>query len=207
MQWFDQVVDDKAGRAARVAARLGMAWQLSNEDMDRLRFPARLGRDARSSELGDSDWPALQARLAAAADAGLAEAFSRLGYYLDERGESDKAHAVYERGAQAGCPISIANCAQNYQEGICVAQDSARAFALWSQAADLGDAKSMHDCGVLAWKGEGVPQDLRRARTFFQRAVAAGLQVCVLSVPSVAGNGSVGCVCTALGRASQSWVA
>jgi TPR repeat protein len=116
--------------------------------------------------------------LEAAVDAGLAAAYSRLGYYLDEHGEeADKAQALYERGALTGCTLCLSNWAHNAWEGACAPKDKARALALWSQAADLGDAQSTFECAHILMFGDGVPKDEARARTFLERAVAAGMLI------------------------------
>jgi TPR repeat protein len=158
------------GRVRPAAARLGMARNVDSAHMEQLRFPPYIGRDAEGTE----DASAVRERMQAAMDAGLVSSFSNFGFWLDQRGEGDKAHAVYERGAQAGCPISGFNAALNFYRGKLVPEDTPRAFALWSQAADLGDAQSMYDCGDLLATGAGVPKDLFAARKFFQRAAAAG---------------------------------
>jgi TPR repeat protein len=169
MHWLARLFDDDA----KVAARLGFAWQVSHDEMNHLCFPSWLGRDPTAVEV-EQNWELVRARLDLAADAGLAEAYSRLGYYLDEHGEESKAQELYERGARAGCRICIANLAQNAYDGQSVPKDRARAFALWSQAADLGDAESMLECGDMAWRGD-VAVDLPLAKKFFERAVAAGM--------------------------------
>jgi soluble lytic murein transglycosylase-like protein len=62
-----------------------------------------------------------------------------------------------------------------YEHGNGVAQDGARAVALYCQAARLGDAASQYDLGWMYAYGRGVSRDDALAAFFFQLAAAQGV--------------------------------
>ena len=53
-------------------------------------------------------------------------------------------------------------------------RDPAKAADAYQHAVDLGDAGSLVKLGRLCGSGDGVPADFRRAKGFFERAVAGG---------------------------------
>ena len=71
--------------------------------------------------------------------------------------------------ADAGDAAALCNLAILYKDGIYVAQDFGRAFALFSQAAEAGDQKAQYALGYFYMKGLGpVAQDYQKAVAYFQ---------------------------------------
>jgi TPR repeat protein len=74
-------------------------------------------------------------------------------------------------------PIAATPAAADpYQDGKAawLAQDYARAWALWKPLADQGNPDGENGIGILFDEGEGVPADSAAAETWFRRAEAHG---------------------------------
>jgi TPR repeat protein len=67
---------------------------------------------------------------------------------------------------------SLTDTANAYFTGKGVAQDDARAAALYQEAADMGDARAMHNLGFMYAEGRGVPQDEFKAIDLYRAAMA-----------------------------------
>jgi TPR repeat protein len=55
-----------------------------------------------------------------------------------------------------------------------VAAESAANIAKWRKAAEQGDAKAQFNLGILYAKGQGVPQDYKRAAQWYRKAAEQG---------------------------------
>ena len=71
-------------------------------------------------------------------------------------------------------PFAMCELAELSLRGNGVAQDSARAVALYERAAGRGHHWAMLTLGDLYERGDGVARDRQRAEHWLQRAVAAG---------------------------------
>jgi TPR repeat protein len=62
-----------------------------------------------------------------------------------------------------------------YENGLDVEQSYEKAFEYYEQAAHLGDVnKAQYNLGVMYAKGDGIVQDLFKAREWWTKAAAQG---------------------------------
>lgn len=126
-------------------------------------------------------WSALRSEQAAQlellADDGdtramLGLAYMRLNPSYD--GYAPAAAATYlQRAADAGSPEAMHELARLYESGTGVAQDDARALALYEAAAALDFADAINDLGFLHYQGGlGLPRNPDRAVGLFAQAAA-----------------------------------
>jgi TPR repeat protein len=138
-----------------------------------------------------------------AADAGDNEAMRNLGVlYENGKGVPQdyvQARQWYQKAAAAGNVRAMLNLGRMYEKGEGVASDDAQALAWYRKAADAGndgakqalarlqtaatnqnpvpdprDAEGMFKLGEQFFFGQGVPQDYRKAREWYQKAAEAG---------------------------------
>jgi TPR repeat protein len=89
-------------------------------------------------------------------------------------GDLAGAHAELEALASTGDGAALAALARNYEIGLGVPQDFARAAVLYGRAVDEGNADAANALARAHADGRGVPQDPVRALGFFERAAEAG---------------------------------
>lgn len=76
-----------------------------------------------------------------------------------------------QRAIRAGSAEARFQLAQLYEEGLGVAEDHARALALYEEAAEDGYAAALNDLGFIYLQGElGLDADADRALEYFRRA-------------------------------------
>ncbi|TCO70517.1 caspase family protein [Rhodovulum euryhalinum] len=121
--------------------------------------------------------PDQELQLAALAEEGdtrsiLGLAYMRLNPDAD-RFDPAAAARLLSRAAEAGSPEAQFELAKLYEAGLGVAQDEARALALYRQAADQEFADALNDLAFMHYQGGlGLPRDPGRALAYFERAAA-----------------------------------
>ena len=113
-----------------------------------------------------------------AADAGDAEAMSRLGdCYFHGRGvevDSEQAVEWYQKAVDAGNPSGMTGLGDCYFYGRGVEADSAQAAEWYRRAAEAGNPDGMAGLGRCYAGGYGVEQDDELAMEWYQKAADAG---------------------------------
>ena len=66
------------------------------------------------------------------------------------------------------------NIGKQYEKGLGVAQDYAKAREWYEKAVAAGDPSAMNNIGKQFEKGLGVAQDYAKARVWYEKAVAVG---------------------------------
>jgi uncharacterized protein len=135
------------------------------------------------AEVGETDrrlaWsrlkPAQATQLAALAAQGDTRSMLGLAYMrLNPEGAEfapDDAAKLLAEAAEAGSAEAQFELAKLYETGVGVAQDDARALALYQQAAAQDYADAINDLGFLHYNGGlGLRKDPARALTYFERA-------------------------------------
>lgn len=117
-----------------------------------------------------------------AASAGIADAYTYLGYMYDCGMYVDidfqKAMSLYKKSTEHASPAVKAMAMNNigfmYQHGHGVAQDYKAAASWYIKAADLGSASAQNNAGFLYKNGLGVPQDYEKALQLYRKAIDHG---------------------------------
>lgn len=87
------------------------------------------------------------------------------------------AYAELEKMASKDHPEAYYQLAQMTEHGIGVKADGAKAIELYKTSAKLGFAPAYHALGMIYGKGlNGVSQDLKQAKQYFDQATALGLK-------------------------------
>jgi TPR repeat protein len=85
------------------------------------------------------------------------------------------AKAHYERWAEQGNKLAIANLGFLYLHGLGVKKDVQKSMELFEQAANGGNAYAAYNLGTVYEKGDdGVPPNGNKALEFYQKANAGG---------------------------------
>ncbi len=112
--------------------------------------------------------------LTAAADAGLAEAQSQLGYmFVTGTGVVKDMHRAldyFQKAANAGLGSGMGNLGSMYASGFGVKEDDAMALALYEKAIEAGDPFALSQIAVMYFDGKGTPVDYNAAEQYFQQA-------------------------------------
>ncbi len=67
--------------------------------------------------------------------------------------------------------------------------DYATALKEWRPLAEQGDAAAQFNLGLMYYDGQGVPQDFREARRWFQRSADQGYEKAQLNLGAMYGSG------------------
>ena len=121
------------------------------------------------------DYPQARQWFQRAADAGDAEAMTKLGaLYVNDKKEA-QARGWFQKAAEAGNAEAMTELGVLYQFGQGgVARDYAQARRWYQKAADGGSPQGMFDLGYLYEQGLGVAGDYAQARRWYQKAADAG---------------------------------
>jgi len=119
--------------------------------------------------------PDQEAQLLALADLGDTRSMLGLAYMRlnPNEGRFDPKAAVdfLTRAADAGSPEAQFELAKLYERGTGVAQDEAKALALYRSAAEQNFADAINDLGFMHYQGGlGLPADPGKALRYFERA-------------------------------------
>jgi len=107
-----------------------------------------------------------------AAESGMRDAVLAMGwFYLNGVGveqDPELARRWYRKSARQGDSRAMFSLGQMaYDE-----QDYVDALLWFGRAADKGHARSLFWVGKLLWRGDGAPEDRKRAMALFQKAAA-----------------------------------
>ncbi|TCM76984.1 caspase family protein [Rhodovulum steppense] len=121
--------------------------------------------------------PEQELQLAALAAEGDTRSILGLAYMrlnpAEDRFDPAEAVQLLTRAAEAGSPEAQFELAKLYETGLGVAQDEARALALYRQAAEQEFADALNDLAFMHFQGGlGLPRDAKRALGYFERAAA-----------------------------------
>lgn len=117
---------------------------------------------------------------AAASDSSVARPASSPGATFEEgvaaydRGEFERAFALWLPLAEQGRVAAQFNLAALYENGQGVAQSDAQAAHWYLKAAEQGDAEAQFRIGSLFEQGKGVPRDLDKASYWYGKVLAEG---------------------------------
>ncbi len=175
----DGVLQDYA-RAAEWALRAAQQGDAMAQNLLGRYLSAGLGVEQ------DSEQAVYWMRQAAAQ--GAPEHLYDLGLLLDA-GAPQEAAQAYEAAARAGHVEAVVSLGVLYQAGRGVAQDHARAFALYTEAAEQGSARAQNNLGLLYVRGQGTAQDYERAAALFAAAAEQGLKQAMTNLGVMYANG------------------
>jgi TPR repeat protein len=136
------------------------------------RPPQRPGPGVARDEI-DAEAAIAACRAAVAAAPGVARLAYQLGRALDAADDYPEAAEWYRRAGEAGSATARVSLGNMYETGEGVAQDYARAAALYRSGMP-DDPWSFGALGYLTEEGLGVPQDLAAAMALYQKGFATG---------------------------------
>ncbi|MEP2029946.1 MAG: caspase family protein [Paracoccaceae bacterium] len=119
--------------------------------------------------------PEQEILLARLAEGGDTRSMLGLGYMrlnpAEERFNPAQAVAYFTKAADSGSPEAQFELGKLYENGIGIAQDSARALSLYQQAADQDFADAINDLAFLYYQGGlGLARNQRKSLAMFERA-------------------------------------
>lgn len=102
------------------------------------------------------------------------EAFAQ-GWNALARGDVAAARDHFDRSfAEDRTGVTASILGDFYRDGFCgLPRDAAKAATLYGVGANRGEGGAMLDLALLYWKGQGVPQDRRRAASLFRQGLIA----------------------------------
>ena len=186
---------EQAMRWYRKAARAGIADAMVNLALLELRHG---DEDAREEA---RKW------LEAAAVRGDAYAQEELGALIllgELPGSPREARQRLAQAARAGIPEAIYDLAGLYRRGEGVAQDDARALALYRKAAALGFAPAMNALAYMHALGRGTRRDRDRARDWLEKAARMGDRLAERNLDALAKGGKLSLLAVARRGAPRS---
>ena len=93
----------------------------------------------------------------------------------DEPVDHARARGLLEQAAADDQPLALSLLSRMYREGLGVAPDAGKAFALTLRSAQAGYPNAQYEAGAALYRGQGVDADEAAALVWLQRAAEAGL--------------------------------
>lgn len=105
---------------------------------------------------------------------GNADAEAWLGAVLIDRDRNSEGLQALQQALAAGSPEAAHQLGVIYAQGLAgITRDDARAAQLFEKAAAAGHYRAALNLGVLYFRGQGVPHDLVRARSWLEKAATS----------------------------------